>query len=40
MDLYDSGDLSFENNYKNNAIIKGAVINKITNVLIYCNVTN
>lgn len=31
MDLYDSGDLSFENNYKNNAIIKGAVINKITN---------
>ncbi len=31
MDLYDSGDLDFGNNYKNNAIIKGAVINKITN---------
>lgn len=31
MDLYDSGDLDFGNNYKNNAILKGAVINKITN---------
>lgn len=30
MDLFDSGDLDFGNNYKNNAIIKGAVINKIT----------
>lgn len=30
MDLYDSGDLDFGNNYKNNAIIKGAVMNKIT----------
>lgn len=30
MDLYDSGDLDFGNNYKNNAILKGAVINKIT----------
>jgi DNA-directed RNA polymerase beta' subunit len=31
MDLYLSGDLDFGNNYKNNAILKGAVINKITN---------
>lgn len=31
MDLYDSGDLDFGNNYKNNCIIKGAVMNKITN---------
>lgn len=31
MDLYDSGDLDFGNNYKNNSILKGAVINKITN---------
>lgn len=31
MDLYDSGDLDFGNNYKNNAIVKGAVMNKITN---------
>lgn len=31
MDLYDSGDLDFGNNYKNNSIIKGAVMNKITN---------
>lgn len=30
MDLYDSGDLDFANNYRNNSIIKGAVINKIT----------
>lgn len=30
MDLYLSGDLDFGNNYKNNSIIKGAVINKIT----------
>jgi len=30
MDLYDSGDLDFGNNYKNNSIIKGAVMNKIT----------
>lgn len=30
MDLYDSGDLDFGNNYKNNAILKGAVVNKIT----------
>lgn len=30
MDLYLSGDLDFGNNYKNNAILKGAVINKIT----------
>lgn len=30
IDLYDSGDLSFNVNYKNNAILKGAVINKIT----------
>jgi len=31
MDLYLSGDLDFANNYKNNSIIKGAVLNKITN---------
>lgn len=31
MDLYDSGDLDFGNNYKNNCILKGAVMNKITN---------
>ena len=31
MDLYNSGDLSFENAYKNNAILKGPVMNKITN---------
>lgn len=31
MDLYDSGDLDFSNNYKNNSILKGAVMNKITN---------
>lgn len=31
MDLYDSGDLDFGNNYKNNSILKGAVVNKITN---------
>lgn len=30
MDLYESGDLDFGNNYRNNSIIKGAVINKIT----------
>lgn len=30
MDLYLSGDLDFGNNYKNNAILKGAVMNKIT----------
>ena len=30
MDLYDSGDLDFGNNYKNNYILKGAVFNKIT----------
>ena len=30
MDLYDSGDLDFNNNYRNNSIIKGAVMNKIT----------
>lgn len=30
MDLYDSGDLDFGNNYKNNAILKGAVRNKLT----------
>ena len=30
MDLYTSGDLDFGNNYKNNSIIKGAVMNKIT----------
>ncbi|MCM1439522.1 MAG: hypothetical protein NC131_10040 [Roseburia sp.] len=31
MDLYLSGDLDFGNNYKNNSILKGAVMNKITN---------
>ena len=31
MDLYLSGDLDFGNNYKNNAILKGPVMNKITN---------
>jgi hypothetical protein len=31
MNMYKSGDLSFENNYKNNSIIKGPVLNKITN---------
>lgn len=30
MDLYLSGDLDFGNNYKNNCIIKGAVVNKLT----------
>lgn len=30
MDLYTSGDLDFNNNYRNNSIIKGAVMNKIT----------
>jgi len=30
MDLYLSGDLDFGNNYKNNSILKGAVMNKIT----------
>lgn len=30
MDLYKSGDLDMSNNYKNNSIIKGAVMNKIT----------
>lgn len=29
MDLYLSGDLDFGNNYKNNSIIKGAVMNQI-----------
>lgn len=29
MDLYTSGDLDFGNNYKNNSIIKGAVMNEI-----------
>ena len=29
MDLYDSGDLNFGNNYKNNSILKGAVYNKL-----------
>lgn len=29
MELYNSGDLSFENNYKNNSIIKGPVENKL-----------
>lgn len=32
MDLYTSGDLNFENNYKNNSIIKGPVLNKIDNM--------
>jgi DNA-directed RNA polymerase beta' subunit len=31
MDLYLSGDLDFANNYKNNSILKGPVLNKITN---------
>ena len=31
MELYDSGDLDFNNNYKCNNIIKGPVMNKITN---------
>lgn len=30
MDLYTSGDLDFGNNYRNNAILRGAVINKLT----------
>lgn len=30
MELYTSGDLDFGNNYKNNSIVKGAVLNKIT----------
>ena len=30
MDLYDSGDLDFGNNYKCNSIMKGAVMNQIT----------
>lgn len=30
MDLYTSGDLDFGNNYRNNAILKGAVQNQIT----------
>lgn len=30
MNLYDSGDLDFNNNYRNNMIIKGAVKNEIT----------
>lgn len=30
MDLYLSGDLDFGNNYKNNSIIKGAVMNQLT----------
>ena len=30
MDLYKSGDLNFDNNYRNNSIIKGAVMNKLT----------
>lgn len=30
MDMYDSGNLDFNNNYRNNCIIKGAVMNKIT----------
>ena len=30
MDLYDSGDLNFDNNYRNNSIIKGAVMNQLT----------
>jgi DNA-directed RNA polymerase beta' subunit len=30
MDLYDSGDLNFDNNYKNNSILKGPVKNNIT----------
>lgn len=30
MDLYLSGDLDFDNNYKNNSIIRGPVLNKMT----------
>ena len=30
MDLYNSGDLDFGNNYRNNAILRGAVMNKLT----------
>lgn len=30
MDLYLSGDLDFSNNYRNNAIVKGAVKNELT----------
>ena len=30
MNLYDSGDLNFGNNYKNNAILKGPILNNIT----------
>ena len=30
MDLYLSGDLNFGNNYRNNAILRGAVMNKLT----------
>ena len=30
MDLYLSGELDFDNNYKNNAILKGPVLNRIT----------
>lgn len=30
MDLYTSGDLDFANNYKNNSILKGAVLNQLT----------
>lgn len=31
MDLYLSGDLDFNNNYKNNSILKGPVFNELTN---------
>lgn len=31
MDLYLSGDLNFNNNYKNNSILKGPVYNELTN---------
>lgn len=37
MDLYDSGELDFGNNYKNNSIIKGAVMNKITGEFDFIN---
>ena len=30
MDLYDSGDLDFKNNYKNNSVLKGPVKNNIS----------
>lgn len=30
MDMYYSGDLDFGNNFKNNSIVKGAVLNQIT----------